>query len=88
LAFQIWFTGSQAPLEFDFYAYTGSITNLDFSAHAAFDPNNIPKWTITMPASQLPEGGLDDVIPEPASVVVWSLLGLSGVGLCMWRKRK
>ncbi|HUT88764.1 MAG TPA: hypothetical protein VMY37_04665 [Thermoguttaceae bacterium] len=28
------------------------------------------------------------VVPEPASVVVWSLLGVVGVGTALWRRRK
>ena len=26
-------------------------------------------------------------IPEPASVIVWSLLGIGWAGLCVWRRR-
>ena len=29
-----------------------------------------------------------DVIPEPSTVIVWSLLGASGVGIGWWRRRR
>jgi hypothetical protein len=28
------------------------------------------------------------VIPEPASLVVWSLLGALGIGVAWWRRRR
>ncbi|MBN2475902.1 MAG: hypothetical protein JXB62_14920 [Pirellulales bacterium] len=30
----------------------------------------------------------DDVIPEPASVAIWSLIGLSWIGFGAWRRRR
>ena len=30
---------------------------------------------------------LDAAVPEPASVIVWSLLGMGWAGLCVWRRR-
>jgi hypothetical protein len=32
-------------------------------------------------------GGVD-AVPEPATLVVWSMIGASGVGLCVWRRAK
>lgn len=39
-------------------------------------------------------GNLDSVtisavaVPEPASIIVWSLLGVAWAGLCVWRRRR
>ena len=35
-----------------------------------------------------PERGLTQVIPEPSSLIVWSLIGLSFAGIGRWRRRR
>jgi hypothetical protein len=92
LFFTLNFVGdTPSPLSFDFYAYKDT-TKLDY-ATAVW---NGTSWAIT----NAPSLGLapawptivmvvnDEVVPEPATIVIWSLLGAgSWLGMRVWRRR-
>ena len=39
------------------------------------------------PNSLILDGAVTPAIPEPATIIIWSLLGGCGIGLTWWRKR-
>ncbi len=50
--------------------------------------NNGFVWNPPVANANVYIGVSDGVIPEPASLIVWSLLGLGSVfGVCVWRRR-
>lgn len=49
----------------------------------------LPYWGAALDAVTVEElGRVESAIPEPATLTVWSLLGLSGAGMWMVRRRK
>jgi hypothetical protein len=53
----------------------------DFSARVTIDSTHVgPIWSVPI------EGHSLGIVPEPGSLIVWSLLGLVGVA-CGWRRR-
>ena len=70
------------PFAFDFYAIDSERGSgfVDFSAHVAYDGTS---WAITQPASSPAQ--LTGPVPEPATLIVWSLLGaMSWLGMRVW----
>ena len=57
-----------------------------------FDVTGANAGNLTMAdiANVMPYFGTDGapLIPEPASAIVWSLLGLCGTVACLWRRNK
>ncbi len=86
ITFNLWFIGSSStPLSVNLFAYRGS-TLVD-SALASWSGHN---WTFTNGASPTPtaEALNASIVPEPASLVVWSMLGLAIGSAGFWRRRK
>lgn len=52
------------------------------------DPNynggNFLDWQRQLGQRSVPGG----VVPEPATLIVWSLLGVAGAGICVWRQNR
>ncbi len=77
LVFDLYLQGdvnNHQPFAFDFYAFDAArgANFVDFSAHVYYDGT---VFTITMPSTNAPEIHLLSTVPEPAAIVVWSLLG-------------
>jgi hypothetical protein len=57
-----------------------AIDRLEMSTVLEDDPNGLVGW------------GVDNLsytpIPEPTALAIWSLLGLTGVGACHWRRQR
>ena len=86
LNFNLWFMGLiSVPLSFDFVAYQGNDLAKSWlvSWDGGFDivENVVPAF---LDRSQLDAS----IVPEPTSLVVWSLLGSLAVGLGWYRRRK
>jgi len=64
---------------FDIYQLSGSVTT------APGNPNLVTGWTFVVNGSHA-EG--QNVIPEPTTMAVWSVLGMAGLGAGWWRRRK
>lgn len=43
---------------------------------------------ITLPAGEYWFSHDAEIVPEPASVVVWSLLGMGLAAVCVWRRKR
>ena len=78
LVFDLYLQGDindHLPFAFDFYAFDDDARGanfVDFSAHVYYSGT---VFTITMPSTNAPEIQLLSTVPEPAAIVVWSLLG-------------
>ncbi len=81
---------------------TGSSTftprNVSLTANVIYDWHTVPV-TLTDPGTSTatiaetfnlaaPQGSQGATVPEPASLIVWSLLGCIGIGFRWWRNRK
>jgi hypothetical protein len=69
------------------YSFTVQATNN--STPIEFTSREVPAYTylddITVDATDVPG---DSVAPEPSALIIWSLLGVAGVALRYWRRRK
>lgn len=86
VTFNIKFFGTTSNvLEFDFAAMMDN-TVLEV-AHAKW--NGAGPWVITSGTWATPTSDLEGAaaVPEPATLIIWSLLGLTGAGLSMVRRR-
>jgi hypothetical protein len=78
--------GSLTPGPFGFNeGFIGLILG-EPAAFATFSPV-LPGALSALAIDDLHFGGPGDV-PEPATLVVWSMIGVSGAGLCVWRRAK
>ena len=70
------FSALGSPITFGYYAFsiTPGATGPDTFGYA--------EWGIDNFAVNV------NTIPEPTTLIVWSLLGASGVGIGWWRRRK
>lgn len=82
LTWTIRFAGeSSNPLNFDFVAFNGN--QIAESANADWNGSG---WTFTSPGNWFPSRS--SIVPEPVTIIIWSLLGSIVIGLGWWRKRK
>ena len=82
MQFSINFTGNVNPVQFDFVEFLGCETT-QVTRVTRTDGGN---WTYQARDKTSYSKG-DFVVPEPASIAIWSLIGLGFVGLRAWRRR-
>jgi hypothetical protein len=86
LTFDISFAGStNNPLEFLFESFNGET----WQTKAKLKWKN-PGWTIEVEYGDVyTRGEIEDMVPEPATIIIWSLLGAgSWLGMGVWRRRR
>jgi hypothetical protein len=71
--------------DYDYGISLGGVTELPFQT--VFDSNNVSGWA----GSHLEVQVVNDVevptVPEPSTLIIWSLLGGFGIAIAHWRKR-
>ena len=89
-----WADGSPSgPPEGDPVVFNGSVTSTTWTEYSYRLTADSSLTTITFSAYDNPSFiGLDDVsvscIPEPATIIIWSLLGGLGIALGVWRRKR